>query len=91
MHTKFKLPLNINNSTTCNIKANEKDGDKMRDPKTIICNEITMTSRYAFEAIDRMLKDICNNDLHFGGKVMIVSGDFRQTLPVVRYGNRIKK
>ena len=37
-----------------------------------------------------MLKDICENDLHFGDKVIIVSGDFRQTLPVVRHGNRVQ-
>ena len=61
----------------------------MRNLKIIIWDEITMTSRYAFEAVDRMLKDIYNNDLHFGGKVIIVSRDFRQTLPVVRHGNRV--
>ena len=82
VHTTFKLPLNINNSTTCNIKPNCKDGNKMRNLKVIIWDEITMISKYAFEAVDRMFKDVCNKDIHFGGKVIIVSGDFRQTLPV---------
>ena len=89
VHTTFKLPLNINNST-CNIKPNCEDGDKMRKLKIIIWEAITMTSRFAFEVVDRMLKDICNNDLHFRDNVIIISGDFRQTLPVVRHGNRVQ-
>ena len=62
----------------------------MRNLKVILWDKITMTSRYAFEAVERMFKDICNNDIHFGGKVIIVSGDFRQTLPVLRHGNRVQ-
>ena len=41
------------------------------------------SKNYSWDDIDRVLKDICNNDIHFGGKVIIVSGDFSQTLPVV--------
>ena len=28
------------------------------------------------------IKDLCSNNDNFGGKVIVVSGDFRQTLPV---------
>ena len=49
-----------------------------------------MTSKFAFEAIDRLLQDICNVKEIFGGKTVLVSGDFRQILPVVRHGSRIE-
>ena len=49
-----------------------------------------MKSKHAFEAVDRLFRDLCKNNIIFGGKVIIVSGDFRQTLPVVEHGNRTK-
>lgn len=47
-----------------------------------------MTSKHAFEAVDRLFKDLCGNNIVFGNKVMIISGDFRQTLPVIKHDNR---
>ena len=53
-----------------------------------------MDHRYAFEAVDRSLKDILLiNDLSltnapFGGKTILLRGDFRQILPVVPKGKR---
>ena len=43
-----------------------------------------MLSRYQFEAIDRLMRDLTGKDIPFGGKIFILGGDFRQTLPVVR-------
>ena len=43
-----------------------------------------MSHRYLPECLDRSLKDIMNKDLLFGGKLLILGGDFRQILPVVR-------
>ncbi|KAI9193846.1 hypothetical protein LWI28_000636 [Acer negundo] len=53
-----------------------------------------MDHRNTFEAVDRSLKDIMRfNDVHsheksFGGVTVLLSGDFRQTLPVVLKGQR---
>ena len=43
-----------------------------------------MIPKHAIEAIDRMFRDICNVNTPFGGKIILLGGDFRQTLPVVR-------
>jgi hypothetical protein len=47
-----------------------------------------LASKFAFEAVDRLFKDLCNNEEPFGGKIVVISGDFRQTLPIVKCGNR---
>ncbi|XP_057723535.1 uncharacterized protein LOC130939448 [Arachis stenosperma] len=53
-----------------------------------------MTNRLAFEALDRTLRDIMssvsvvNKDLPFGGKIIVLGGDFRQVLPVVPKASR---
>ncbi|KAI5407159.1 hypothetical protein KIW84_053420 [Lathyrus oleraceus] len=43
-----------------------------------------MTNKNCLEALDRSLQDICSNNAPFGGKVLIMGGDFRQVLPLVR-------
>ena len=47
-----------------------------------------MAHRQAVEAVDRSIQDITKLNLPFGGKIMILGGDFRQVLPVVRRGTR---
>jgi len=44
-----------------------------------------MTPRYALEIIDRTLRDIMNNNLSFGGKIIVLGGDFRQLLLLLKY------
>ena len=45
-----------------------------------------MSHRHLFDALDRILRDIMETDNLFGGKVLLLAGDFRQILPVVRLG-----
>ena len=49
----------------------------------IIWDEAPMMHRHAFEVLDRMLQDIMCNDQLFGGKVLLLGGDFRQVLLVI--------
>ncbi|CAN0925714.1 ATP-dependent DNA helicase PIF1 [Linum grandiflorum] len=50
--------------------------------------------KHSFEAVDRTLCDIMNKPTEgpdykpFGGKTVILGGDFRQTLPVITHGTR---
>ena len=53
-----------------------------------------MMNRLCFEAFDRTLRDIMkvvvekNSNKHFGGKVVILEGNFRKILLVVKKGSR---
>jgi len=47
-----------------------------------------MTSRYALEIIDRTLRDIMNNNLSFGGKIIVLGGDIRQLLSIKVHDTR---
>ncbi|KAG2850856.1 hypothetical protein PC113_g16412 [Phytophthora cactorum] len=50
-----------------------------------------MAHRHAFEAVDRTLRDILENETEpFGGKVFVFSGDVRQILPVVKNGSPVE-
>ena len=39
--------------------------------------------------VDRQMRDACNNDLPFGGKVVIISGDWKQLCPIVLNSTRL--
>ncbi|XP_070002745.1 uncharacterized protein [Nicotiana sylvestris] len=65
-HSRFVIPLNVTEDSTCNIK----------------------------QALDKTLRDILRfkdaSNLHrpFGGKTIVLGGDFRQILPVIPKGSR---
>ncbi|CAF1658077.1 unnamed protein product, partial [Didymodactylos carnosus] len=42
-----------------------------------------MSHRQALEALDRTLQDLRGNGKHMCGVVVLLAGDFRQTLPVI--------
>ncbi|GFU75470.1 ATP-dependent DNA helicase [Trichonephila clavipes] len=42
-----------------------------------------MSHKKALEALDRTLRDFRGNRRIFGGALILLSGDFRQTLPII--------
>ncbi|XP_074284205.1 ATP-dependent DNA helicase pfh1-like [Silene latifolia] len=42
-----------------------------------------MSKRQNIESLDHLLRDLCDSNLIFGGKVVVFGGDFRQTLPIL--------
>ncbi|XP_057425596.1 uncharacterized protein LOC130718957 [Lotus japonicus] len=62
--------------------------------RLIIWDEAPMLNKFCFEALDRTLRDLMrardesNADKPFGGKVVVLGGDFRQILPVIPKGSR---
>lgn len=84
-HSRFGIPLNPNEFTTCSIKADSHLADLIRLTKLIIWDEAPMMSKFCFETLDRTMRDIIKtkHDKPFGGKVVVFGGDFRQILPVI--------
>ncbi|KAL4564581.1 hypothetical protein LXL04_028645 [Taraxacum kok-saghyz] len=83
-YSRFKIPINLDDNSMCNIKQQSGVSQLLRLAKIIICDESSMAHRQAVEAVDRSIQDITKLNLLFGGKIMILGGDFRQVLPVVR-------
>ncbi|XP_052889849.1 uncharacterized protein LOC128298153 [Anopheles moucheti] len=86
VHSTFKLPLDLNEYSTCRIPNQSKRAELIRQATLIVWDEASMSSRYAPEAVDRTLQDVTGVQRAFGGKVMLLSGDFRQILPIVPKG-----
>ncbi|KAL1355887.1 uncharacterized protein [Arachis hypogaea] len=93
-HSMFNIPVDLTEDTVCRIKKDSPKAEVFRLADLIIWDEAPMTNKLAFEALDRTLRDIMvsvsdrNKDLPFGGKVVVLGGDFRQVLPVIPKGSR---
>ena len=86
-HKTFCLPIPCHENSTCRISPSSDYAEKLRSTLFLIIDEASMLDRYQFEAIDRMLRDITSNNVPFGGKILVLGGDFRQTLPVIPRGS----
>nr|XP_051201884.1 uncharacterized protein LOC127315434 [Lolium perenne] len=88
-HSRFKIPLNLEDGSSCNFTKQSGTAKLLRMASLILWDEATMTKRQAVEALDNSMRDIMGRrDLPFGGKTIVFGGDFRQVLPVVRKGSR---
>ena len=76
-HSWFKIPLDPDAASICSVSKQSELADLLKLSKAILWDEAPMANRYAFEALDRTLRDIMEVNLPFGGKVMILGGDFR--------------
>ncbi|MBW0474849.1 hypothetical protein O181_014564 [Austropuccinia psidii MF-1] len=86
-HSAFKIPLTITQHSTCNWLHHHKLQIHLKSVQLIVWDEVSMKNRYAVEAVDRSLQDLFKTKQSFGGVSMVFSGDFWQTLPVIRHGS----
>ena len=89
-HSRFKIPIPIHEDSTCGIKAQSDLAKLIKETSLIIWDEVFSSDRFNVEAVERSLKDIMENEEDFGGKIVCLSGDPRQTLPVVKKAGRAK-
>jgi hypothetical protein len=85
-HSRFKVPIKQN---PFNVSGNSQLAELLRECHLILWDEGPMQPRWLLDGLDDMLRDITGNEKDpFGGKVVVVCGDFRQVLPVVKRGGR---
>ncbi|KAL8111953.1 hypothetical protein AgCh_019598 [Apium graveolens] len=88
-HSRFRIPIDISEVSTCEIKKNTHLAELICKASLVIWDEAPMTHRFVFEAVDRSFRDIRQSinpaagSMPFGGMTVLLGGDFRQVLPVV--------
>ncbi|KAL3846228.1 hypothetical protein ACJIZ3_003631 [Penstemon smallii] len=88
-HSRFKLPLDVDDDSNGKISKQTSLAKMIVESRLIIWDEASMASRHSIEALDGLLRDLCDKrDVPFGGKIVLFGGDFRQTLPIVVRGSR---
>ncbi|XP_074347667.1 uncharacterized protein LOC141686539 [Apium graveolens] len=93
-HSRFKIPLKLDQSSIAGIKHGTDIAELMQHTSLIIWDEAPMQHRYAIEAVDRSLRDIMaavdveRGRRPFGGITVVFEGDFRQIFPVLPKAGR---
>jgi hypothetical protein len=91
-HSRFRIPLDLHEESRCAIARGTNLAELLCRASLIIWDEAPMAHRHCFD--DRTLRDILsvddvrNSDIPFGGKPILLGGDFRQVLPVVKGADR---
>jgi hypothetical protein len=93
-HSRLKIPIKLGPGVSSGITMNSPYAALLRAAGLLVWDEASMMHRHAFECVDRMFRDIMKTVdpalefLPFGGKVVVIGGDFRQVLPVVPKATR---
>ncbi|KAL9156089.1 hypothetical protein ABFS82_09G049500 [Erythranthe guttata] len=87
-HSRFGLPIIVHDGSTCNITQQSPQAELLIKSRLIIWDEAPMMHTYCFEALDKTMRSITHVPKPFGGKVVVLGGDFRQILPVVLKASR---
>ncbi|XP_074313506.1 ATP-dependent DNA helicase PIF1-like [Silene latifolia] len=82
-HSRFKIPLECEVSLACDIPKQCSLAALIVDTSLIIWDKASMSKRQNIESLDVLLRDLCDPNQLFGGKVVVFGGDFRQTLPIL--------
>ncbi|XP_021750175.1 ATP-dependent DNA helicase PIF1-like [Chenopodium quinoa] len=87
-HSRFKIPIDIEASLACDVPKQGSLAALLKETTLIIWDEASMANKSNLESLDLLLQDICSNNKLFGGKLVVLGGDFRQVLPVVPLKNQ---
>lgn len=90
VHSTFKIPLNVATyeTSTCSIKKESALSKMLQEASILIIDEATLLHRKVLEAINTSMQDLKSSNELMGGLLLLLCGDFRQILPVVRNGTR---
>ncbi|CCL99864.1 uncharacterized protein FIBRA_01889 [Fibroporia radiculosa] len=88
-HSTFKVPVDDEIvDLESPIEAHDPRGELIREAAVIIWDEAPMAKSSVLKCVEETCRRVMCNDLPFGGKVVVLLGDFRQTCPVIRHGTR---
>ncbi len=95
VHSRFKIPIAcLCGSSACYVPLNSPQAALIRITCLIVWDEAPMAHKHVFEAVNHTLQHVMGvvdptlKDMFFGGKVVVMGGDFRQLLLVVPRGMR---
>lgn len=88
LHSILKIPIEIHETSMCNIRTNTALGDLICIADLIVWDEAPMQHCHIHKAVNRTFQDIHHSNALFGGLSVVFGGDFQQILLVIEKGSR---
>lgn len=85
-HKAFSINNDVDSSSLPRINYNSDYGKQLREASIIVIDEVSMLHKDVLNYIDKTLQDLQPKDeikTDFGGKVVVIGGDWKQLLPVI--------
>ena len=60
-HSRFKIPINLDEHSTCHMKRQDEVAELIKAAKLIVWDEAPMAHKHCYGALDRLLKDIMDS------------------------------
>ena len=76
-HSRMRAPLDIKEHSVLDISVQSALANVIKHSGLIVWDEAPMAHRFLLEALDRSLQDIMESNKPFGGKSLVIAGDFR--------------
>ena len=87
VHSKMKVAIDLDGIEK-EFSPNSAIAKVITEASLLIIDEYTLGDKRLYEIIDRKFRKLMKNNIPFGGKVMLFSGDWTQCLPIVPNGDR---
>ncbi|CAN1135093.1 hypothetical protein LINPERPRIM_LOCUS15732 [Linum perenne] len=81
-HSRFKIPLEVDNLSTCMVKKGTEVAELLKEATLIVWDEAPMVHRLSFEAVDRTLCDLMNTPKYFSADSLSTTNANTATLQV---------
>jgi hypothetical protein len=88
-HLYLKIPIALDPMSFYYFRKQDDLTALIRQTKLILWDEAPMINKLAFEAMDHILHDLIDRNESFGSIVFVMSGDFRQVLPIIPRGSHV--
>ncbi|TMS34340.1 hypothetical protein L596_001962 [Steinernema carpocapsae] len=86
-HSTFRIANDLTEENTPTINFESRYAEAIRNASMILIDEVSMMNKTVLHYIEKVIKSVHLEpelrDLPFAGKVIILSGDFKQLTPVV--------
>ncbi|CAN1274369.1 hypothetical protein LINPERPRIM_LOCUS15376 [Linum perenne] len=81
-HSRFKIPLEVDNLSTCMVKKGTEVAELLKEATLIVWDEAPMVHMLSFEAVDRTLCDLMNTPKYFNADSLSTTNANTATLQV---------
>ena len=76
-HSRMRAPLDIKEHSLLDVSVQSPLANVVNQSVLIVWDEAPMAHRFLLEDLDRSFKNFVENNKPFGGKSIILAGDFR--------------
>lgn len=82
VYSRFKMPWRNDGDFVSHVTDGSQAAADLYESQVIVWDQAPSCHKGMLTEVDQLLQRLMNNSHPFGGKIMLLAGDFRETLPI---------